>query len=104
MPIVDPHVAYSFAALAGLLVGLIVAELYYHKAKKHANHVVPAIIVKNSAHIYRQKLWYYGLFCTFLFSEYVLKVHIPEACYYLNVFAIAGGDIQKLATKFFRLK
>jgi hypothetical protein len=90
-------------ALSGLLIGLLVAEYNYKKARHHASHVVPATIVNNANKIVWQKVFYYGFFCTILFAEFVLKINVPEPVYWLDAFAIAGGDVQKLANKFFRL-
>jgi hypothetical protein len=92
-----------FGALLAFLIGLLVAEFYARKSYKSANRVVPTAIVKNSHHIVNQKLFYYGVFLTFAIVSW-LGVHVPEACYYLDVFAIAGGDVQKLANRFFRFK
>jgi divalent metal cation (Fe/Co/Zn/Cd) transporter len=92
-----------FSALIAFLIGLIVAEVYARKAYRSANRVVPTAIIKNSQHIVWQKLFYYGVFLTFALLTW-LGVHVPEACYYLDVFAIAGGDVQKLANRFFRFK
>lgn len=91
-------------AAVGLLTGLIVAEIAYKKSAKHANHVKPATIVNNHYRIVNQKLFYYVFFLTILFAEAVLKIRVPEPVFWLDGFAIAGGDVQKLATKFFRLK
>lgn len=91
-------------AMVGLLAGLLIAEYYYKKAARHTNHVMPATIIKNSHHVMQQKLFYYGFFLTILFAEYVLHINVPEPVYWLDGFAIAGGDVQKLAVKFFRLK
>lgn len=101
---IDHRTIVIFGALVAFLIGLLVAEYYYLKAARHSNHVVPATIIKNSQHVVWQKVFYYGLFLTFLFADHVLKIRVPEACYYLDVFAIAGGDIQKLANRFFRLR
>jgi hypothetical protein len=98
------HTLILMASLIGLLIGLIVAEIQYKKASRHADHVVPATIVNNHKKVINQKLFYYGFFLTILFSEYVLHIKVPEAVYWLDGFAIAGGDVQKLANKFFRLK
>ena len=91
-------------ASVGLLAGLIVAEIAYKKSARHADHVVPATIVNNHYHVVNQKLFYYIFFLTILFAEFALKIRIPEPVYWLDGFAIAGGDVQKLASKFFRLK
>lgn len=92
------------ASLVGLLFGLLVAEIAYKRSANHASHVKPATIVNNHYRVVNQKLFYYGFFLTILFAEYVLHIKIPEPVYWLDGFAIAGGDVQKLATKFFRLK
>lgn len=91
-------------AIVGLLVGLLVAEIFFKKSAKHTNHVVPATIIRNSQHIVQQKLVYYATLSTFIGAQFFLNIKIPDLCYSLIVFAIVGGDIQKLATKFFRLK
>lgn len=96
--------AILIGAAIGLLVGLIVAEIAYKKAAKHAQHVKPATIVNNHYKVVNQKLFYYIFFLTILFAEFVLHIRVPEPVYWLDGFAIAGGDVQKLATKFFRLK
>ena len=94
----------AFGSIVGLLVGLIIAEIGWKKSAKHASHVVPATIVNNSQHIIRQKIIYYGVLVTFIGSTVLFRVHIPDLCYSFISFAIVGGDIQKLANKFFRLK
>ena len=91
-------------AAIGLLFGLVVAEIAYKRSARHANHVKPATIVNNHYRVVNQKLGYYIFFLTILFAEFVLHIKIPEPVYWLDAFAIAGGDVQKLATKFFRLK
>ena len=91
------------ACLVGLLVGLSVAEYHYLKARRHASNVVPATLVNNSNKIVWQKVFYYGILCTLLGAEHFLNVNVPEPVYWLDAFAIAGGDVQKLANKFFRL-
>lgn len=101
----DEHTAIlAITAAVGLLVGLVVAEVAYKKSAKHASHVTPATIVNNHYKVINQKLFYYGVFLTILFAERVLDIKIPEPMYWLTGFAIAGGDVQKLANKFFRLK
>jgi hypothetical protein len=99
----SPHTYILIASLAGLLIGLLVAEYHYLKARSHANHVVPATLVNNSNKVVWQKLFYYGILCTLLAAEHFLHVNVPEPVYWLDAFAIAGGDVQKLANKFFRL-
>jgi hypothetical protein len=94
---------YTIFALSGLLAGLVVAEIAWRKSMHHVNHVVPAAITKNSNKVVWQKVFYYGVLLTFFGAERFLGLHIPEPVYYIDVFAIAGGDIQKLANKFFRL-
>lgn len=101
------HTTYIYiiiGALIGLLIGLLIAEIGFRKSAKHANHVVPATIVNNHTSVVKQKIIYYGVLVTFLGSSFLLGVKIPDLCYSLVSFAIVGGDIQKLATKFFRLK
>lgn len=98
------YMLYTIIALVALLIGLLVAEYHWRKSLKQANHVVPTAITKNSSKIVWQKTFYYGLFITFLLADHLLDIKLPEACYYLDVFALVGGDIQKLANKFFRLK
>lgn len=101
----DSHqINILIGAVAGLVLGLIVAEIAYKKAARHAQYVKPATIVNNHYRVVNQKLFYYIFFLTILFSEFVLHIRIPEPVYWLDGFAIAGGDVQKLATKFFRLK
>jgi hypothetical protein len=100
----NTHTTVVFVSLVGFLFGLVVAEVAYKRASKHAAHVVPATIVNNHKKVVNQKLFYYGFFLTILFAEYVLHIKIPEPVYWLDGFAIAGGDVQKLANKFFRLK
>lgn len=94
---------YTIFALVGLLVGLVIAEIAWRKSLKHASHVVPAAITRNSNKIVWQKVFYYGVLCTLLGAEHFMHVNIPEPVYWLDAFAIAGGDVQKLANKFFRL-
>lgn len=95
---------YIIFGLVAVLIGLLIAEFHWKKSMHQANHVVPAAMTKNSNKVVWQKSFYYGLFLTFLAADHLTNVKIPEACYYLDVFALVGGDIQKLANKFFRLK
>jgi hypothetical protein len=95
--------AYTFFAATGLLVGLVIAEIAWRKSMHHVNHVVPAAITKNANKIVWQKFFYYGVLLTLFGVEHFLGLRVPEPVYYIDVFAIAGGDIQKLANKFFRL-
>lgn len=88
----------------GLLGGLIIAEIAWRKAMHHANHVVPAAITKNSNKIVWQKIFYYGVLGSLLVFQKLSGVAVPEPVYWLVSFAIAGGDVQKLANKFFRIK
>lgn len=97
------HIILLFS-VAGLLFGLFVAEYYFHKSARHTNHVMPATIIVNSKNIAHQKIIYYGMFVSLVACRYLLSIDIPEACYTLVVFAIVGGDIQKIANKMFRLK
>lgn len=97
------HILLLFAAV-GLAIGLFVAEHQYHKSARRTNHVMPATIIKNSSKIADQKVAYYALLVFFVACDYILKIPIPEACYSLIVFAIIGGDIQKIANKFLRLR
>lgn len=92
------------ASLTGLLIGLVVAEVAYKKAAKHANHVVPAIIINNSHKVVQQKKAYIGLLAFFVFSQALLQVAVPGECYTLVVCALVGGDLQKIASKHLRLK
>lgn len=94
---------YTIFALTGMLIGLLVAEYHWRKSMAHANHVVPAAITKNSNKIVWQKFFYYAVLCTLFAADHVLKIHVPEPVYWLDAFALAGGDVQKLANKFFRL-
>lgn len=91
------------AVLTGLLIGLSVAEYYYRKSRQHANHVVPATIVNNSHRIVQQKLFYYIVLLSLFCIQYVFNTKVPDPLYWLVGFSIAGGDVQKLANKFFRL-
>ena len=91
------------AALVGLLIGLLIAEFQYRKARTHASHVVPATIVNNSAKIVHQKVFYYCVLLTLFAVEHLFTLQVPQPLYWLTGFAIAGGDVQKLANKFFRL-
>lgn len=101
----NTHETYILVAgLVGLLLGLLVAEIAFKKSAHHASHVVPGTIVNNHYKVVKQKLIYYGVLLTFLLAEFLLRIDIPDLCYSLIAFAIVGGDIQKLATKFFRLK
>lgn len=97
------HVSIFVGSLIGLLIGLLVAEYYYIKSRKHASGVVPATIVNNSHHIVKQKFFYYGVLVTLFFVHVRFSVH-SDVLYWLVGFAIAGGDVQKLAVKFFRLR
>lgn len=98
------HTNTILGSLGGLLIGLSVAEIYYLKARKHASHVVPATIVNNSHSIVKQKVFYYAVLLSLFFVEWKLNIKVNDALYWLVGFAIAGGDVQKLAVKFFRLK
>jgi hypothetical protein len=98
------HTYTIIGSLGGLLIGLSVAEFYYLKARKHASHVVPATIVNNSHWVIKQKLFYYAVLLTLFFIEVYFQLKVNDALYWLVGFAIAGGDVQKLANKFFRLK
>lgn len=100
----NTHTILIICALFGLLFGLIIAEIQWRKSMHHANHVVPAAITKNSNKIVWQKIFYYAVMCTLLLFDKLLGVHVPEPVYWLDAFALAGGDVQKLANKFFRLK
>lgn len=98
------YLSYTIAALVALLIGLLIAEYHWRKSLKQANHVVPTAITKNSNKIVWQKFFYYAVLCTLFAADHVLKINIPEPVYWLDAFALAGGDVQKLANKFFRLK
>lgn len=95
--------ALVITGLIGLLVGLLVAEVFYKKAARKDN-VVPAIILRNAHHIVQQKQAYYALLGVFIVSQWLLTVKVPGECYTLVVCAIVGGDLQKIATKYLRLK
>lgn len=97
------HILLLFAVI-GVLIGLFVAEYYFHKMQRRTNHVMPATIIRNSHNIAQQKLIYYALFLTMLACQYLLKINIPEVCYSIVTFAIVGGDIQQIANKILRLK
>ena len=98
------HINILLASLLGLFFGLLVAEYFYIKARTHASHVVPATIVNNSKHIVSQKVFYYLLLINLFAVDHYLKIRFPGEVYTLIIFAIVGGDFQKLATKIFRLK
>lgn len=101
----DTHTAATISAgLVGLLVGLLVAEIAYKKAARHANHVVPAIIINNSHKVVKQKQWYIAILLLFIAAQALLKVEVPGECYTLVVCALVGGDLQKIASKYIRLR
>lgn len=100
---ITEHTNIILGSLGGLLIGLVVAEYYFLKARNHASHVVPATIVNNSHHIVNQKMFYYCVLLTLFVAQSRFGIH-NDVLYWLVGFAIAGGDVQKLAVKFFRLK
>lgn len=103
--VMDQHETFILiSSLAGLLAGLLVAELAYKKSAKRTHHVKPATIIVNSHNVVWQKLTYYGTLVTFIGADFFLSIRVPELCYSLVVFAIVGGDVQKLSTKFLRVK
>lgn len=104
IPMTFDHPIIIIASAAGLVVGLLVAEYFYIKSRNHASHVVPATIVNNSHRIVQQKLFYYAVLLTLFFVEFQFHIRVNEALWWLTGFAIVGGDVQKLANKFFRLK
>lgn len=61
-------------------------------------------VAKVHSHMLFVRAFYYILFLTVIFAQHVLNIHIPDAVYYLDVFALLGGDVQQLASRFFRLK
>ena len=100
----NTHIYWILAALTAMLIGLLVAEYHWRKSLHEANHVVPTAITKNSNKIVWQKFFYYAVLCTLFAADHFLNVKVPEPVYWLDAFALAGGDAQKLANKFFRLK
>jgi len=95
---------YIIIALSGMLVGLIIAEISWRRSMKHTHHVVPAAIVTNSRKIVQQKQIYLGLLAIFILAQWLVNVVVPAECYTLVVFALVGGDVQKIASKHIRFK
>lgn len=96
--------AIIIASLVGLLVGLLIAEFAWKKSSRHASHVVPATIVNNHYRVVKQKYFYFAVLLSLIGAQVLFSVHTPEPVFWLIGFAVAGGDVQLLANKFFRLK
>jgi hypothetical protein len=65
---------------------------------------IPTKTDNTGGHLLLFRVGNYCVLITFLVADRLFGIKVPDACYYMVVFAVLGGDVQALFYRFFKLR